>query len=181
MSDLTFQDVLNILHLIDAGPFAECEIEFEGTRVKVTRRPDGASASAMSAAAAVSVPTAPAQPASPAHPAPAIPSAAAQAHAAPQAEPRPATTGAAVDVPNRVEVKSPMAGTFYRSPSPGAPPFVETDRAVRKGDQLGIVEVMKLFTPVVSPCDATVRAILVRNEQFVESDQALMILEGAQP
>lgn len=72
-----------------------------------------------------------------------------------------------------------MAGTYYFAPSPGAPPFVEVDRAVRKGDQLGIVEVMKLFTPVLSPCDGTVRAILVKNEEFVESDQTLMIIEAA--
>ncbi len=77
------------------------------------------------------------------------------------------------------EVKPPMAGTFYAAPSPGAAPFVEVDRAVRKGDQLGIVEVMKLFTAVHAPCDGTVRAILVGNEQFVDSDQTLMIIEAA--
>lgn len=85
-----------------------------------------------------------------------------------------------VEFPNGVEVKPPMAGTYYFAPSPGAAPFVEVDRAVRKGDQLGIVEVMKLFTPVLSPCDGTIRAILVKNEEFVESDQTLMIIEAAE-
>ena len=72
-----------------------------------------------------------------------------------------------------------MAGTYYCAPSPGAAPYIEVDRVVRKGDQLGIVEVMKLFTPVLAPCDGTVRAILVGNEEFVQSDQALMIIEPA--
>lgn len=73
-----------------------------------------------------------------------------------------------------------MAGTYYSSPSPGAPPYVELNRAVKKGEQLGIVEVMKLFTPVLSPCDGTVRVILIGNEEFVQSDQTLMIIETAQ-
>ncbi len=73
-----------------------------------------------------------------------------------------------------------MAGTYYAAPSPNAAPFVVVDRTVRKGDPLGIVEVMKLFTQVLAPCDGTVRAILVGNEEFVQSDQTLMIIEGAQ-
>jgi acetyl-CoA carboxylase biotin carboxyl carrier protein len=82
-----------------------------------------------------------------------------------------------VKVPNGVDVKPPMAGTFYAAPSPGAPPFVEQGRKVKKDQQLGIVEVMKLFTPVPAPCDGTVRAILVGNEQFVDDGQTLMIIE----
>lgn len=152
-SDLTFQDVLSILRLIDSAPFQDIEVEFEGTRLKVIRR----------AAAR------PAQAAS-------IPVAAAQA-GKPQAEEKP-RQGSRVGFRNSVEVKPPMAGTFYSAPSPGAPAFVEVDRSVRKGDQLGVVEVMKLFTPVVSPCDGTVRAILVKNQDFVENDQTLMIVEA---
>jgi biotin carboxyl carrier protein len=83
------------------------------------------------------------------------------------------------ELPNGVEIKPPMAGTYYAAPSPGARAFVEVDRAVRKGEQLGIVEVMKLFTPVLAPCDGTVRAILVKNEEFVQSDQTLMIIEAS--
>lgn len=144
MPDLTFQDVLKILRLIDSAP--SLDLELEGAKLKVTRR-----ASARPAEPALT----PVEPRQEAKPPPRAP----------------------VESRNNVEVKPPMAGTFYRAPSPGAAAFVEIDRAVQKGDQLGIVEVMKLFTPVLSPCDGTVRSILVGNEEFVESDRTLMTIE----
>ena len=148
MADLTYQDVLKILRLIDAAPSLDLELESEGMKLKVTRRAS----------------TRPAEPAL------------APAESRKEAEPPPREP---VDSRNRIEVKPPMAGTFYRAPSPGAAPFVDVDAAVQKGDQLGIVEVMKLFTPVLAPCGGTVRAILVENEEFVESERTLMLIEAA--
>jgi len=144
--------------------------------VKVTRRTDGAPGGARQAARATPTVVQPAEPAnSPVAPAPAGAAQPAPHQATAPHAPAPRSPVAA----QGVDVKPPMAGTFYAAPSPGAAPFVEVGRTVRQGDQLGIVEVMKLFTPVPAPCDGIIRAILVGNEQFVESDQTLMIIEAA--
>jgi acetyl-CoA carboxylase biotin carboxyl carrier protein len=165
MTELTYQDVIGILRLIDSGPFSDVELEFEGTRLKVTRSRDDVPATVRPA----SLPR-------PAAPPPAPPPAAnAVAPATAPATPR----RAPADVPDGAKVASPMAGTFYAAPAPGAPPFAEEGRAVRKGDQLGIVEVMKLFTPIQAPCDGVVAAILVRNEEVVEIEQTLMVIGPA--
>jgi len=177
MSDLTFQDVLNILRIIDSGPFLDVQIEYEGTRLKVTRRTGNAPVGAETGMETDHAGARPTQPAKmPAVPARAI---------SPQIDQKKAMVAdsparqSPVAFANGIEVKPPMAGTYYASPSPNAAPFVEVNRAVRKGDQLGVVEVMKLFTAVLSPCDGTVRAILVGNEELVRSDQTLMIIEAA--
>ncbi|MBZ0140256.1 MAG: hypothetical protein K8H87_10855 [Pseudorhodoplanes sp.] len=162
MSDLTYQDVLTILRLIDTAPFSDIEIEFEGIRLKVCR---------------VAQPSRPGvSPEAPCNDPP--------SHSASKAEPPKAARTSfspapqSTEIPDGTAVKPPMEGTFYASPSPGAPPYVEVGRRVCKGDQLGSVEVMKLFTPVTSPCDGTVQAILVANEQSVTKEQILMIIKA---
>jgi len=74
-------------------------------------------------------------------------------------------------------LKSPMVGTFYRSPSPGAPVFVEVGQAVTKGQTLCIIEAMKLLNEIESDATGTIKAILVENGQPVEYGQALFIIE----
>ena len=74
-------------------------------------------------------------------------------------------------------LKSPMVGTFYRAPSPGAPPFVEVGQAVSKGQTLCIIEAMKLLNEIESDVGGTVKAILVENGQPVEYGQALFLIE----
>jgi len=71
---------------------------------------------------------------------------------------------------------SPSAGRYYSRPAPDEPPFVEVGQEVRKGDQLGIVEVMNLFTPLNAEADGTVVAILVENHQSVAQDDVLMLI-----
>ena len=78
-----------------------------------------------------------------------------------------------------VQVKSPLTGTFYRAPAPGARPFVEVGAAVEAGEQVGIVEVMKLMNSIKSPVKGTVRQILAGNETMVKMGQTLMIIEPA--
>ncbi|RMH46717.1 MAG: acetyl-CoA carboxylase biotin carboxyl carrier protein subunit, partial [Alphaproteobacteria bacterium] len=78
--------------------------------------------------------------------------------------------------PDARPVTAPMAGTFYAAPAPGAAPFVTVGDRVRKGAQLGIVEVMKLFTPITAPCDGVVLSILVENQQVVARGETLMLL-----
>ena len=74
-------------------------------------------------------------------------------------------------------LKSPMVGTFYRAPSPGAPSFVEIGQAVTKGQTLCIIEAMKLLNEIESDASGTIKAILVENGQPVEYGQPLFLIE----
>jgi acetyl-CoA carboxylase biotin carboxyl carrier protein len=74
-------------------------------------------------------------------------------------------------------VKSPMVGTFYRSPSPDADPFIEMGQIVKPGDTLCIIEAMKLLNEVEAEVGGTVKQILVENGQPVEYGQPLFIIE----
>ncbi|MGB0623711.1 MAG: acetyl-CoA carboxylase biotin carboxyl carrier protein, partial [Luminiphilus sp.] len=98
--------------------------------------------------------------------------------AAPAAAPAeaPATESAAPAAPPVADnaVLSPMVGTFYRSPSPEAPAFVEVGQTVRVGDVLCIVEAMKMMNQIEADRAGTVTAIHVENGEAVEFDQPLI-------
>jgi acetyl-CoA carboxylase biotin carboxyl carrier protein len=74
-------------------------------------------------------------------------------------------------------VKSPMVGTFYRSPSPGANSFVDLGQAVKPGDTLCIIEAMKLLNEIEAEIAGTVKECLVENGQPVEYGQPLFVIE----
>ncbi|SEN17941.1 acetyl-CoA carboxylase biotin carboxyl carrier protein [Nitrosomonas marina] len=74
-------------------------------------------------------------------------------------------------------VKSPMVGTFYRSPSPGAGPFVEVGQTVKAGDTLCIIEAMKLLNEIEADKDGVIKSILVENGQPVEYGEHLFIIQ----
>jgi acetyl-CoA carboxylase biotin carboxyl carrier protein len=74
-------------------------------------------------------------------------------------------------------IRAGMAGTFYRSPSPGAKPFVEIGSLVKEGDQLGIIEAMKMLNPVEAERDGIVVAIHVADGGSVEPGSALFDVE----
>jgi len=76
-------------------------------------------------------------------------------------------------------ITSPMVGTFYAAPEPGAAPFVQPGQAVRAGDALCVIEVMKLMNTLHAEFDGTVREIAVRDAQVVEYGQLLMQVEPA--
>jgi acetyl-CoA carboxylase biotin carboxyl carrier protein len=101
-------------------------------------------------------------------PAAAAPAPAAAAPAAPAAEAAPAPMDA---------VKSPMVGTAFLSPEPGAKPFIAVGQPVKQGDTLLIVEAMKVMNPITSPKAGTVVQILVGDSQPVEFDQPLVVIE----
>ena len=84
---------------------------------------------------------------------------------------------AAARVATGHSLKSPMVGTFYRAPSPGAPSFVEVGQSVSKGQTLCIIEAMKLLNEIESDVSGTVKAILVENGQPVEYGQPLFLIE----
>lgn len=73
-------------------------------------------------------------------------------------------------------VKSPMVGSFYRSPSPGANAFVEVGQVVKQGDTLCIIEAMKLLNEIEADVSGTVKSILVENGQPVEFGEPLFII-----
>ncbi len=75
------------------------------------------------------------------------------------------------------EIRSPIVGTFYRAPSPGAPPFVEKGDKIKKGQVLCIVEAMKVMNEIESDVDGTVVDILVENAQPVEYNQVLFLID----
>lgn len=75
------------------------------------------------------------------------------------------------------KVNSPMVGTFYRAPSPGAASFVEEGQSVKAGDTLCIIEAMKLLNQIEADKAGTIKAILVENGQPVEYDQPLFVIE----
>jgi acetyl-CoA carboxylase biotin carboxyl carrier protein len=95
----------------------------------------------------------------------------------PAAAPAAGAAAAPPAEPKGHQLKSPMVGTFYRAPSPGAPPFVEVGQQVTKGQTLCIIEAMKLLNEIESDASGTVKAILVENGQPVEYGQPLFTIE----
>lgn len=132
--------------LADTG-LSEIEVEDGERKIRVARQLVAAAAAPLAMAA----PTAPA--------------------AAPAAPAEPAPAAAPVDA-----VKSPMVGTAYLAPEPGAPNFVEVGAAVKAGQTLLIVEAMKVMNPIVAPKAGTVSAILIENGQPIEFDQPLVVI-----
>ena len=104
----------------------------------------------------------------------------AAAPAAAPAAPAPAATAPAAEVapaePTGHAVKSPMVGTFYRSPTPGADSFVKIGDTVKEGQTLCIIEAMKLLNEIESDKSGVVKEILCENGQGVEFGQALFII-----
>jgi len=104
--------------------------------------------------------------------------------AVPQAAPAPAKSAESATPPaeetkgkNLVEIKSPMVGTFYRSPGPDKPVFIKVGDTVSQGDKVCIIEAMKLFNEIESDVTGTVVKIMVEDASPVEYDQVLFLVE----
>lgn len=95
------------------------------------------------------------------------------AHAAPSPAPAAAAPAAAAE-PGGHLVRSPMVGTFYRSPSPGSAAFAQVGQSVKAGDVICIVEAMKMMNHIEADASGTITAILVEDGQPVEFDQPLV-------
>ncbi|MCL6352252.1 acetyl-CoA carboxylase biotin carboxyl carrier protein [Pectobacterium polaris] len=110
-----------------------------------------------------------------------------QAYATPMMQPQPALAAAVAPAPVEAPaapaaisghiVRSPMVGTFYRTPSPDAKAFVEVGQRVNVGDTLCIVEAMKMMNQIEADKAGVVKAILVENGQPVEFDEPLVVIE----
>jgi acetyl-CoA carboxylase biotin carboxyl carrier protein len=106
--------------------------------------------------------------------------AAPMAMAAPAAMPAPAAAAPAPEAPAAADtagaLKSPMVGTVYLAPEPGAADFIKVGDTVKEGQTLLIVEAMKVMNPIAADKSGTVKAILVENAQPIEFDQPLVVI-----
>ncbi len=104
------------------------------------------------------------------------PAAAPAAPAAADAAAASAAAPAAPAAPTGHTVKSPMVGTFYRSPNPGSPAFVQVGQAVKEGEPLCIIEAMKLLNEIEADKTGVIKEILVENGEPVEYGQPLFVI-----
>jgi acetyl-CoA carboxylase biotin carboxyl carrier protein len=161
---LNYDDIAEILKIIDGSYCDELIVETGDLKLVVRRNGAG---NAYSPSHDVVAPAA--RTLSP--PGPAGVGVAASADAAPHQTPAKAS--------HQIEVTAPMIGTFYRTPSPDAPPFVEIGQRVRKGDALCLIEVMKLFTTIASEHDGRIVEIGADNAELVEYGRTLFVIEPA--
>lgn len=157
---LKYSEVGEILSLIDSSSCSEVILETEGIKLVVRRGGAEGSGGGQSA-----------QPAPVAVPASA--SSAARTSAPPS--PAPVTSSA---TGGDGFVGAPMVGTFYRAPSPDAPPFVEVGSKVNVGDPICVIEVMKLFTTVHAEVAGTVTEIGATDAQLVEYGQMIFMIKS---
>ena len=149
---MDIRKVKKLIELLEESNIDEIEIKEGEESVRISRN----SAQAMTLAAS----------ALPAYAAPPPPPVAAAPAAAPAPAPEPAASSDHV-------VNSPMVGTFYRSPSPASPAFIEVGQTVKVGDVVCIVEAMKMMNQIEADKAGTIEAILVENGEPVEFDQPL--------
>jgi acetyl-CoA carboxylase biotin carboxyl carrier protein len=159
------QETLNaLLDAFDGSDWQEMIVTIGSDRLHVSRDPLPLSAEAPGDVAA---------------PSPAAPSPAAKPEPKSESEPEsePAPPPSAEASVNGTAITAPSVGLFWRSPSPGAPPFVEVGARVAEGDTVAIVEVMKLMNYVTATVSGVVTAIPVANGETVEFGQELVVLD----
>ena len=151
---MDIRKVKKLIELLEASSVDEIEIKEGEESVRISRNKGMTMAAPM--------------------PAPLMPAPMAPAPAAQVAAPAAPEVGSASSAN---AVKSPMVGTFYRSPGPDAAPFVEVGQSVRAGDVLCIVEAMKMMNQIEADHAGTVTAIHAENGEPVEFDQPLLTVE----
>jgi acetyl-CoA carboxylase biotin carboxyl carrier protein len=170
---MDLEQLKQLLDLVREHELSEFEIEQQGLRVKIRKNAHEAPIVTL--------------PAAPAVPAVVVPTAlAGSVSASALAAPAAAAGDSAAQAPNasadaeaEIElavVKSPIVGTFYRAPEPGAPSFVEVGSTVRKGQVLCIIEAMKLMNEIDSEYDGEVANIYVENGQPVQYGERLFAI-----
>ena len=152
--------VRKLADILDETGLSEIEVEVGDMRIRVARTVQAAPIQAMQAVHALPAPAA----------APQVTAAPAAAAASPAAS-------AAASAPAGEMVKSPMVGTVYLSPQPGAGAFVKPGDKVKSGQTLLIIEAMKTMNPIPSPRDGTVQEILVNDAEPVEFGEPLVVLD----
>jgi len=180
---IKLQDIQKLIDMLDRSNLEELDLETGGMKIRLLKRrnpPSAAPGHSQPQVIMVSPSAAPAVAS--------IPAANNPSSAAPLAGPVLMGTEAApetVQAPGApksstaVEVKSPMVGTFYRAPAPGAEPFVKIGDRVKKGQTLCIIEAMKLMNEIECEVDGIVVDVLPENAQPVEYGESLFHIEPA--
>jgi acetyl-CoA carboxylase biotin carboxyl carrier protein len=173
---LTAADVAEIMRLLEQSSFDELNLEMNGVKLNLRRR--GASERAASTEPAGS-PALSGSTATRSSDVATSPPSAARASAAQAMSPGEAATRTGANVtppadPNIHDVPSPLLGTFYRAPKPGAPPFVEIGAPVEENTIVAIIEVMKLMNTVRAGVRGTVTEIIPGDGTLVEFDQPIL-------
>jgi acetyl-CoA carboxylase biotin carboxyl carrier protein len=178
--NLSPEDVQEILQLLDAVEAGELHLETERFSLSFRRAADGSWTQETRVHAAPGAAEAPApEPPSPEPPSPEPPSPEPPSPEPPSPEPPSPEPGGASE--GLWEVRAPLLGTFYRAPSPGAPPFVEVGSRVDEDTVVGIIETMKLMNPVLAGVRGTVVEICLADAQFAAPDAVLLRVEPAAP
>lgn len=160
--DLTNADVQDILHLLDGLPFSELSLETARFRLSLRRGADGGWAQALEVLGQPNVlPTASDQRAATEPP----------AEARSAGENSAAEGGSGADL---TDVRTPLLGTFYRAPRPGAPPFVTVGAVVAPDTVVGIIETMKLMNSVTAGVSGAIAEIVLADGEFAEQGTVLM-------
>ena len=157
--DLTEDDVLEILNLIEKSSFDFLQLQMGDLKLVVSK--GGYMGSAASAASGDHAPSA-------------QPAAAEAKKEAAAAQPKPK---APVVREGTVPINAPMVGTFYITPEPGSPPFVQVGSRIDEDTTVGLVEVMKVFNAVRSGVRGVVAEICVQGGEFVEYGQTLILVK----
>lgn len=153
------KDIKELLKLLHGTDVSEIEVERDGTKVRIKR------GFAQSAEVMIATPPQYSQPQAMQQPLPAAQTA--------LSEPPPAQDESA----RYVKITSPIVGSFYRSPTPEAPPFVDVGSEVRKGQVICIIEAMKLMNEIEADTDGRIVKLLVQNGQSVEYGQTLFLVD----
>jgi acetyl-CoA carboxylase biotin carboxyl carrier protein len=167
--DLTEDDVLHILKLIDESKFDYFQLEVGELKITVSKGEPIPLASTP-ANAAVAPSPAPVVTAAPAKATSAAPAPAAQS-------PTPKVDAKAAAAEGLVPITAPLLGTFYVAPEPGAPPFVQVGAAITEDTTVGLIEVMKVFNSVRASVKGTIAQVVAQNGQFVEYGQTLFLVK----
>ena len=162
---MDLRKIKTLIDLVEESGIAELEVKEGEESVRISRYPTGG--------AAVPPPQFFAAP----PPAIAAPASAAPATAPASSSAEPAAPAPKAPAANRHVIKAPMVGTFYRTPSPGAKPFVEVGQTVKAGQTLCIIEAMKMLNQIECDKSGVVAEILVDNEKPVEFDQPMFVIE----
>jgi acetyl-CoA carboxylase biotin carboxyl carrier protein len=165
---MEYKQIQELIKTINKSGISELSIEEGDFKITIKQDFSGQQTYVMAPAAApMPMPVAMAPAAAPVAPAPAAVEAAPAKPAAPAAEAN----------ANAITIKSPMIGTFYRSPSPDKPVFVNVGDEVVKGQKLCIIEAMKLFNDIESDMNCRIIKVLADDSSPVEYDQPLFLVE----
>jgi acetyl-CoA carboxylase biotin carboxyl carrier protein len=165
---MDLRKIKTLIELLEESGIAELEVKEGEESVRIARYPTG-SAAPMYQYAPPALPAA----------APAAPAAAGSGTAPAPSRTEHSAADKILNVTRGHIVKSPMVGTFYRSPSPGAKAFVEVGQTVKQGQTLCIIEAMKMLNQIEADASGVIAEILVENEQAVQFDQPLFVIEPA--